>query len=350
MQYANRLGFGRMTLMRVSVVALGLLAVGFFGGGCSHEGGGTWHGVQVHFYSPDESTVQVRESGSGLEILSSDLVGHRLELSPEAFAVYDLTPGSYEFAYHGVDGIEDAVVYGKLEVCAPLNSVTRRFARHASLPIKLMSHDDQLMPHFYPSRDFSYTSGLESTEFDHVQQGDVIRKVYFVADLERVRNEYEVTYLQRINDINRELSVLDDREEYLTVRYESDRQTALQRQPDISMSDRMAHERYDWLGIEEPYIRHSRNLQQLRRCRESLLLKRKDLEEERDRRQALMRSLKVIHREGAMVLATPDLTAAFADPVAQARELGDVVAIVTYGGRHHYWANRDDRIVSEWRP
>ncbi len=351
---------------------LAILAIAGIGvSGCSHEGGRCWPGVQVQFYSPDGATIQVRDAGSGLQILSTDLVGHRLELEPEAFAVFDLTPGSYEFAYHGIAGhgiaghgiaghgiagrggsdtIENSAVYGQLKVCTPLSGVTRRFARHAFIPIKLLSYDDQAMPHLHPSRDLSYTSGLERAEFDHVKQGDVIRKVYFVADLEKAKREYEVTYFQKINDINRALSVLSDREEYAMNRYEDSRRVALQRQPDINIGDRMAHERHDWLGIEEPYIQHSKKLQQLRRNRETLLLKRRDLEAERDHRHALLRSLKVIHREGALVLATPDLTAPFADPVKQASLLGDVVAIVTYGGRHQYWANREDRVVSEWRP
>ena len=40
-----------------------------------------------------------------------------------------------------------------------------------------------------------------------------------------------------------------------------------------------------------------------------------------------------------LVLASPDITLPYRDLVEQASSLGDVVAVVRYGGRHQYWAD-----------
>lgn len=307
--------------------------------------------VQVLFYSPDGAMVHVRRTGhAGLEIYPTDMVGHRLEYDPELFAVYDLAPGTYEFAYAGVNAMQGVAIYGQLEIQNPRGRLAKRLLAHALIPIRLLSTEEQEVEQLHPSRDISYTAGLEQLEFEHVKQGDMISKVYFVADLERLKWEYEIGYFVKINDLDRASAVLADREAYLNVRYEDARRRALNRNPAMNVEDKIAHERFDIWGIEEEFIKVSEKRVELLEEKERMVLERQRLQDERARRSALLRSLRIIHREGALVLATPDLQFPFADPVAQASELGEVVAVVTVGGRHKYWANRGERIVPNLPP
>lgn len=300
----------------------------------------TLNSVQVQFYSPAGAAVVIRgvNGDSVAEVQSRGPLGDRLEWSPDDLAVFDLRPGKYSFAYTNAAGAKDAVIYGELEIRNPQGEVTRRFCKYSFIPIKLPSDLAQQAEHRFPSRDLSYTIGLEGREFDHIKQGDLITKVYLVADLERVKQEYDVDYQWEISELDRYLIVLGDREVYLENRYQDERRRALQRAPDMNIEDKIAHKRFDVFGIEEKYIKLSKKRQELIAEREVIMTQRKRLEDERERRKALLRSLKIVHREGALVLATPDLQLPYADAVSQASDLGEVVAVVRVGGRHRYWA------------
>ena len=300
-----------------------------------------WMGtVQVQFYSPEGAAVMIRGTGgeSVAVVRSRGPLGDRLEWRPDDLAVFDLRPGTYGLAYTRAAGAEDAVLYGQLEVRRPKGEIAKRFCKHSFIPIKLPSVRQQEGEHRFPTRDLSYTVGLEGREFDHIKQGDLISKVYFVADLERVKHEYDIEYYREINELDRQLVVLGDRELYLDGRYQDERRRALQRSPDMNIEDRIAHQRFDRFGTEERYIKISKKRQTLLEDREALMLERRRLESERARRNALLRSLKIIHRDGALVLATPDLQLPFTDTVDQVSELGEVVAVVRVGGRHRRWA------------
>ncbi len=293
---------------------------------------------QVQFYSPEGAKLMLRDQSGHAVLASRGPLGDRLEHRPEEFAVYDLLPGRYEFAYTDGEGVDDATLYGELDVYKCREDYSIDYRRTAFIPIRLPSLQRQMAEHLVPFRDLSYTVGLEDREFRHLRQGDMLTKTYFVADLDRVRDEHDIEYYQAINDIDRELTVLADREEYLTVRYDHARQEALFRNADVDISDKIAHDNYDMWGIEENYIRLSRKLQALARERESLQLDREQLERDRDRRNALLRSMRIEHRDGALVLASPDLTNPFSNPIDQSAELGEVVAVVRVGGRHQFWA------------
>lgn len=307
--------------------------------GCSRmlPFGGT---VQVQFYSPENAVIAVRNINEcGMEIRTCGPLADRLEHGSATAAVFDLSPGTYPIAYAKPTGAQEAVVYGELEIRSSWWGHANRFLKHSFVPIKLPSLARQTVEHLHPSRDLSFTVGLEDREFDHIRQGDMMTKVYFVADLERVEHEYEIEYLQAINDLDRELTVLADRGTYLDTRYEAARQRALYRDPEVNIEDKIAHERFDKLGIEESFVRLSKKRQALLRDRETILLERTELEEERARRNALLRSIQIVHRSGALVLATPDLVRPYHDIVSQTAELGDIVAVLTVGGRHQYWAS-----------
>ncbi len=331
-------GVSRTNMMRRSLAAAFVVCLVGLSTGCATS----MEAVQVQFYAPPGSTVVVRdEAHLSAAVRSDDPIGNRLEHETEDFAVYDLPPGRYRIAYKSAAGLEDATVYGELEIRNAQHKQARAFAAHSFIPLRLPSHEHQEAEHLHPTRDLSYTEGLERTEFDHLRQGDMIEQVYFVADLDRVRQEHDVCFFQAINDIDRELDVVADRAEYLDVRYSRARQKALYRDPDMNIEDRIAHEKFDTWGTEEPFIVLSRKRQALERERESLLLAKRDLEEERDRRNALLRSMRIVHRDGALVLATPDLKLPFRDAVEQASDLGEVVAVLRIGGRHQYWAMSD---------
>jgi len=296
--------------------------------------------IQVQFYSPHGASVVVRgvDGDTAVPVISRGPLSDRLERRPDELAVFDLNPGRYAFAYTSSPGAEDAVIYGELDLRAPASPITKRFCNHAFLPIKLPSLQPQEGEHRFPVRDLSYTVGLEGEEFEHVKQGDLVTKVYFVADLERVRTDYEVAYRERLAEVDRELSVLADRETYLENRYQGARREALQRDPEMNIEDKVAYEKFDWFGIEEPYVRLARKKQEVLSEREAMLIERERLLEERGRRNALLRSLKIVHRDGALVLATPDLQLPYTNTVQQVAELGEVVAVLNVGGRHHRWA------------
>lgn len=320
-------------------VAAAMILTSFGSWGCaSRTGGGT--NVQVQFYAPQGARLVVRETGGPhvRGISSRGPLSDRLERTVPELAVYDLAPGNYEFAYSGAMGSPDAVIYGEMEVRSGNSPAAARYCRHAFVPITLPSEQIQEEAHLNPGRDLSYTVGLEHRQFEHLKQGDVISKVYFVADLERVKREYDEEFYTAINEIDRQLTILSDRETYMDGRYEEARLRALQRDAESSVEDRTAQERFDRWGIEEPFVKLSRKRQALAAERESLLLKRDRLEAERARRATLLRSLTIVNRDGALVLATPDLQLPFHDTVSQAAELGDVLAVVRVGGRHQHWA------------
>lgn len=295
--------------------------------------------TQIQFHAPEGSTIVLRGADHEMvQLRSRGPAGDRLEHSPEEFAVFDVAAGRYAFAYAGADGADDAVIYGEIEIHNPKSETGRRYRDLSFVPVRLPSARAQSGEFLHPSRDSSYTQGLEGLEFDHLKQGDLLTQVYFVADLAKVRHDYEVAGAASLKDIRRELTVLEDRRDYLDYRYEQARRRALSRNPDIDIQDRVAYDRFDRWGREEEYVRLSRKLQNLDRERDELLVQRTMLEADRDRRNALLRSMNIVNRAGAMVLATPDLSLPFHDAVAQASELGEIVAVVRVGGRHQYWA------------
>jgi hypothetical protein len=295
--------------------------------------------LQIQVYGPSGSDFTLREASNGGSIVHSrGPMGDRLEHAIEDCAVYDLSPGRYEFAYQGAVGAQAATIYGELDVLNPSSGISRKFIAHTFIPIRLPSGELQEAEHLFPSRDLSYTEGLEMRHFEHLKQGDLVEMVYFVADLSRVKEDHDIGYFQAINDIDRELDVLAEREEYLNRRYSNARRKAMFRDPNSNVGDQIAHENFDLWGIEEPYVVLARKIKGIERERESLIIARREFEDERDRRNALLRSMRVVHRAGALVLASPDLSLPFADAVAQAETLGDVVAVVRVGGRHQYWA------------
>ncbi len=99
----------------------------------------------------------------------------------------------------------------------------------------------------------------------------------------------------------------------------------------------MAYERFDVWGIEEDFIEIAKKRQELQHEKTALTHERKRLQDERARRNALLRSVEIINRAGAMVLASPDLALPFHDVVEQVSDLGEVVAVLRIGGRHQWW-------------
>ncbi len=298
--------------------------------------------IQVQFYSPDGAAIALRGAGAdgAQSVRSRGPLGNRLETQKSDLAVFDLSPGRYEFAYACAAGAEDAVIYGDLELCTPKGRAAELFVRNTFVPIKLPSVRAQIAEHRFPMRDLSYTVGLEHREFQHLEQGDLLTRVYFVADLAGIKHDVDNRYPAMIGSIDRELAVLDDQQTYLNKRYADARREALQRSPDMNIEDKIAHERFDLFGMQEPFVKIARKRQEAEAFRASLLRERSRLESERARRSALLRSLAIVHRDGALVLATPDLQLPYQNAVAQAEELGEVVAVMRVGGRHRHWASR----------
>jgi len=293
-------------------------------GGCSghrfETGYHDWDKVQVQFYAPTGATVTLGQEACGRiepdrshQISAYGAGEHRLELEPEEFSVFNLSPGEYEFKYTAAGGWPGVSVYGSLEIFKVDTSKlpeARKFLRRCFIPIALPSPATVEMKD--PSQDmFPYQSAtrrLRITNLDakRLAVGDMVTKVVFLADLQRAK--------ERLDQVNAETVVLDREIERINKLYRE--------------------ARYDWL--ENP---RSRKFIDLEAKRQVLQQKIEKLEETRTRLQALLDADRVLTRRHMLVLATDEILPAHEDPIAAAEELGQVVLVMRVGGRHLHWGN-----------
>ena len=371
--FCDRLWLSRSCRPAVSAVCLTACALGCMAAGCSSWPSG--HGgfsnpglMQIQFYAPPGAEVTMHKSGgSGLQVASYES-DHRLEHAHQKYAIFNLSPRAehYEFMYTDAEGFPDVSIYGELEVHKPETTEAKRFMRRAFIPIALHSrHHDRDDGHLYPVRGPSGV-GLSQLETEHLRLGDMITKVYFVADLQKARETIRLIDFH-IAKLDSAETVLDAHMEWIDSRYLSYRRESLYSDPTY---DVLARSRDD-SGFNKRYIKLEAERQKLENQRYEIRSQTDDLLYERRIRTRLLDTMKIINRRGALVLATPESQWLYHDATEQvstAREyagyttgpfkdyttgdiviprLGDVMVVMRVGGRHMHWNGPPSGMVAQ---
>jgi hypothetical protein len=338
--------------------------------GCSHhpleKGWSNPLKVQVQFYEPPGATVALRDWGIRRHQISTyDALDHRLEMAPEEFAVYNLCPGKYDFKYTTAEGFEGASIYGELQIHGTFSDRARKFVRHSFIPIALHSkYASGSDERFFPTMGASGV-GLPDLETQHLKQGDVVEKVYFIADLQKAWETIRAIDLQ-LEKLRSAEIVLNSSLEYYDARYEDYRRESIYADPTYSPDDKLA----EIFGFDREFNRIEGKRQKLLVQRYKLREQRDDLMQERRIRKTLLDSMDIIHRRGAMVLATPENQWPFHDTAEQVEDarhsagavigpwcaytvgglelepLGELIAEVRVGGRHKHWDDPRGEMVA----
>ncbi len=343
-----------------SAVLVGLLVAA----GCSQHpletGWASPQKVQLQFYAPPGATVTVRD---GLNTRSHEVAvygsDHRLENSPEEFAVFNLATGkTYPFKYSTAEGFPGVSIYGELDVHAPQTAEAAKFVREAFVPILLPSkYYDRDEEHYYPVRGPSGV-GLTELEVEHLRQGDLVTKVYFVANLENAWASLRMID-RHIDRLRSAETVLNSQLEFVDARYQTYRAESIHADP---VYDTLVRYR-DSSGFNEHFIELEAKRQELQDKRTTIRDQIDDLQQEKRIRTRLLDTMSIVNRQGALVLATPETQWPYHDTKEQisfARQypgfevgpncdfktgditiprLGDVVVVMRVGGRHMHWGD-----------
>ena len=363
----NAFGIGAATL---SAGCLAVAVVGVSLTGCSQhaveKGWSDADKVQVQFYSPQGTTVAVKDGA-----IRRHQVGrypeanyHRLELAPEEYSVFNLSPGRYPFKYTTANGFPGVSIYGELDVFEPDDAETAKFVRGSFIPVRLPSRYYTEGASLYPTEGPS-GAGLSELEVESLAHGDLIQKVYFVADLEAVSEDLG-RIETRLGQLRSAEIVLNSASEYYNVRHEDYRRDSLYGDPTVDID---AASREFW-GSDREYNKIEGKRQMLENQRDEIRAQMDSLTRERRIRQTLLDSIKIINRAGAMVLATPENQLPYRDTMEQIGEdreydgfkvgpggsykvpeleleaIGHVVAVMRVGGRHKQWDNPSGEMVA----
>ncbi|MCK4658912.1 MAG: hypothetical protein KAV82_05260 [Phycisphaerae bacterium] len=353
----------------VSIMALGLIAMAGCSQHAAESGWGNPGKVQVLFYSPPGAEIAVKSvfDQRYQQITTDETLEHRLELTPEEYAVFNFSPGKYQFCYSTAPGFPGVNVYGELEVHGSCNCEVRKFLRGALIPVKLPSryylNSRPLHPTTGPS-----AAGLNEIEVDQLAQGDLIEKVYFIADLDTVYDDIRRINI-RLDKLRSAEVVLNSTMEYLDARHEDYRRDSIYADPTYSIDDATK----EFWGTDRKFNKIEAKRQRLEHKRYAIHEQIEHLVRERRIRRTLLDSMRIINRSGALVLASPEYQWPYHDTfdqVAHSRTyngftvgpgcnyhlcsfklhpLGRVVAVMRVGGRHKHWeglptavADRDD--------
>lgn len=364
---------GRSTTRGRGLVAFPLaVAAAALIAGCAHkhaiETGWSDHGkVQVQFYSPPGSTVAVKDC----KTIRRHQVGrypednyHRLELAPEEFSVFNLSSGRYPFKYTTAPGFPGVSIYGELDIRTHCDSETAKFVRNSFVPIRLPAryYADGASP--FPTEGPS-GAGLSELEVESLAHGDMIQKVYFVADLEAVAEDLD-RIEKRMGKLRSAETVLNSSTEYYNVRHEDYRRDSLYGDPttDIDAASR------EFWGSDREFSRIEGKRQRLENQRDEIRVQMDELTRERRIRRTLLDSIRIINRAGALVLATPENQWPYRDAMDQIDDdreydgftvgpgrayhfddlklepIGHVVAVLRVGGRHQQWDDPSGEMVA----
>ena len=356
---SNWPGFSRAGLAVAAVMLCASLVIP--GAGCSElhpmRGFDDSQRVQVQFYEPPGATVVVRRRPHGYyRAQVNESPDQQLE-DGSAYAVFNLHPSEhpYPFAYTPQDG-RGINIYGELEIYEPQSEAADEFVAQGFVPISLVSsREDAREVYYNPSRGNSGV-GLSNLEMHHIEQGDVITRVYFVADLAAAK--------QTIKDIDAHIdrlrsaeTVLNTHLEWIDARFQSYRRDALYADP---TSDTLARAK-DRSGANYEFIRLEADRQRLENERYKIRHQVDDLLTEQRMRKRMLDTMRIVTRRGSLVLATPEDQWAFHDTRDQiggdrtyngfatgpldAYQTGDIsipamgepLVVMRVGGRHHHW-------------
>ncbi|GMU20703.1 MAG: hypothetical protein AMXMBFR13_07990 [Phycisphaerae bacterium] len=321
----ERDGGCRCTRRRVGVRAALAAGVAFvFLAGCSHhnpalEPGYSDQGkTQIQFYSPPGASVTVKDCQPRVhQVGQYGPYGQRLEYTPEEFSVFNLSPGTYEFKYTAAEGLGPVSVYGELQVEHANAEFARLFQRRAFVPISLPSEHyrrvEVIGPEIYPYRGEAFRTAIDENDILRLRQGDVVEKVFFVADLKLVEHE--------IRETEQDVAVYERKLEYAEARF---RNAYLDFRVDVT--DKMAN-----------FWRTDRKFIAWQEERVELAQKLERLERKLTRLRTLLSGDTVLVRRGMLVLATEEVIEPYDDPEETSDELGEVLVVMRLGGRHMHW-------------
>ncbi|MCP4249745.1 MAG: hypothetical protein GY778_22105 [bacterium] len=336
---------GRCRSTTMAMAGLGLALVALTG--CS-----AWDpGVEVRWYTPPgHQTVHtgpshVRKATSNFTPVSMawlaasgavstwdhthDRTLHGIDEG--SFTRFTLIPGEYEFAYQMDEN--EAPIYGDIWIAGPRSRRARDFLHHTMLVINPRNGKDGLGTNL--------PSVLSEDDLRRAAAGDVVSKVVFVADLKAVQGRV-VMIDQEIRRLQDEETRLAAQEEYWAVKLADRRRNALyygnygDDVPGLHLSLyqlAIGPEAYHWKRMSEAD-------DELRTYQEkiaSLRLPVERLREERAALRALLGSVKVLNRQGDLILATPSMTRRFNDPVADITELRRTLQGPRNGLEAPYW-------------
>lgn len=276
--------------------------------------------TQIQFYSPPGATVTVRACPTrSHQIGEYGPFEHRLEMAPEEFAVFNLKPGRYEFKYVSAEGLPAVSVYGELEVKRPCSNTARMFQRRAFVPIGLPSAYYQRAAvqgdEIFPWRGEALRTAIDELDLTRLKQGDVVEKIFVVADLEDAEEELREAKV-KLAVAERELQYTEARfkEAYYDFRLE--------------VSDAGAN----FWGTDREFIKWEAKRQL---CEQRL----QAIEAKITRLAALLAADRVWVREGMMVVATEQIVEGHEDPVDASGDIGEVLLVMRIGGRHMHWGD-----------
>jgi hypothetical protein len=295
--------------------------VGTLGCGRPHETGyADQSKTQVQFYSPPGATVTVKACPT-----RSHQIGyygpfeHRLELAPEEFSVFNLKPGRYEFKYVSAEGLPGVSIYGELEVKHVCSQMARVFQRRAFVPIGLPSaYYQRITPQgdeIFPWRGEAVRTSIDELDLQRLKQGDVIEKVFVVADLEDAKDE--------LAEAQVDLAVAERELQYSEARF---KEAYYDFRLDVSSSSA------NFWGTDREFIEWEGKRQQRTQKIDAIQAKIARL-------TALLNADRVCVREGMMVVATEQIVECHEDLEDASDEIGETLLVMRVGGRHMHWGD-----------
>lgn len=312
-----RSGLFAATAFLASVVMLGTM-------GCGRPqevGYADQSKTQLQFFSPPGATVTVRAcpGARSHQIGNYGPFEHRLELAPEEYSVFNLAPGRYEFKYVSAEGLPGVSVYGELDVKHANSGMARVFQRRAFVPISLPSaYYQRITPQgdeIFPWRGEAVRTSIDELDLQRLKQGDVIEKVFVVADLEHAKDELAEQQV-KLSVAERELQYAEARfkEAYYNFR--------------LDVGDPGAN----FWGSDKQFIKWEAERQEKQQ-------KIDRIEGKIARLAALLKADVVCVREGMMVVATEQIVECHEDPEDAADEIGEILVVMRVGGRHMHWGD-----------
>ncbi len=312
-----------------TAVLISVALSGTTGCGRPHETGyADQSKTQLQFFSPPGATVTVRAcpAARSHEIGTYEPFNNRLELSPEEYAVFNLAPGKYEFKYVSAEGLPSVSVYGELEIKCPTSKTAQMFQRRAFVPISLPSaYYRRITPQgdeIFPFRNEALRTAIDEQDLQQLEQGDVVEKVFVVADLEEAKEE--------LGEAQVDLAVAERKLQYDEARF---REAFYDFKLDVT--DPVAN----FWGTDRKFIKWEAKRQEEQQRISAI-------EAKIDRLNALLRGDQVLVRKGMLVVATQAIVETHEDPVKASNRIGDVMVVMRLGGRHMHWGDPRSELAS----
>ncbi len=328
----NTHGQRRSTSIRLALAGLAglafLMAAGCCGPAMTSEYADQGK-TQVQFYSPPGATVTVRACPTrSREIAEYGPFSNRLEQTPEEFSVFNLAPGRYEFKYTSAEGLPGVSLYGELEVKHANGQAARLYQRRSFVPVSLPSEHyrrvvDTAGDEIFPYRGESFRTAIDELDILRLRQGDVVEKVFVVADLEDAEEE--------LLETERDLAVNEREMDYAEARYRD-------AYYDFKLDVGDSHAAF-W-GTDRKFIKWEARRQELRQKADRLAAK---LERLRN-----LLGADPVHRSDMLVVTTEEIAEARQDAEVAGARIGEVMLIMRIGGRHMHWGEPSQELTA-WK-